>query len=271
MEEKEKLEKLKDILKKLGKVLVAYSGGTDSTFLLKMAVDVLGKNNVLAVTGTSPIYIEEEKKISEKMAEDFGIKHIFVKTEQLKNKNFINNPVDRCYYCKKELFSKLEKVGKIYGFKNIIDGTNKDDEKDFRPGEKAKNFFNVYSPLKEAKIGKEEIRKLSKKLGLSTWNKPNMTCLATRIPYGEKITEEKLERISKGEKFLKKLGFINVRLRDYDTIARIEVEIDNFKKLFECRERIIKYLKKIGYIYITFDLEGFRSGSMNEVILKWKK
>ncbi len=263
-----KLEKIKDILKELKKVIIAYSGGTDSTLLLKLAVDTLGKENVLAVTGVSLIYPEEERRLSEKITKDLGVRHIFIQTDELKNKKFIDNPPDRCFYCKKELFSKLKDIAKKYGFKNIIDGTNKDDEKDFRPGEKAKKIFNVYSPLKEAGIGKEEIRRLSKKMNLPTWNKPQMACLASRIPYGEKITEEKLKRIEEGEKFLKNLGFVNVRLRDYDRLARIEVEKERIKELFENRGKVIKKLKSLGYTYITVDLEGFRSGSMNEVLLK---
>ncbi|HOK56529.1 MAG TPA: ATP-dependent sacrificial sulfur transferase LarE [bacterium] len=262
----EKLKKLKDYLKKLKRVVIAYSGGVDSTFLLNVALNTLGKENVIAVIGISPTYPNEERKFAVNFCKENGIKYIEVETEEFKDSNFLKNPPDRCFWCKKELFGKIEEIRKNLNFKYIIDGTNKDDEKDYRPGEKAKKIYNVISPLKECGFTKKDIRELSKELNLPTWNKPQMACLASRIPYGEKITEEKLKRINEGEKFLYSLGFKIVRIRDYNELARIEVDKNEIEKLIKFKEKIIEKLKKIGYKYITVDLEGYRTGSMNEVL-----
>lgn len=263
-----KIEKLKKHLKRLKKVIVAYSGGVDSSFLLKVAVDALGKNNIIAVCGISPTYTEEERKFAKNFCKKLGIKLIEVKTEEFKDKNFINNPPDRCFLCKKELFGKIEEIRKKFNFFYIVDGTNKDDESDYRPGEKAKKIYNILSPLKECGMRKDEIREMSKKLNLPTWNKPQMACLASRIPYGEKITKEKLERIKKGEKFLYSLGFKIIRIRDYNELAKIEVDKEEIEKVIRFKDKIIKRLKKVGYKYITLDLEGYRTGSMNEILRK---
>jgi uncharacterized protein len=260
-----KLKNLKDYIKKLKNVIVAYSGGVDSTFLLKITSETLGRDNVMAVIGVSPTYTEEERKFAEKFCKDNKIKYFLIETEEFKNEKFIENPPDRCFWCKKELFRKIERIRKKYNFNFIIDGTNKDDEKDYRPGEKAKEIYNVISPLKECGLNKKDIRELSKKLNLPTWNKPQMACLASRIPYGEKITEERLKRIEKGEKFLYSLGFKIVRLRDYKELVRIEVDKSEIENVFKNKGRIIKKLKKLGYKYITVDLEGYRTGSMNKI------
>lgn len=263
-----KIKKLKEYIKRLEKIIVAYSGGVDSSLLLKISVDTLGKDNVIAVCGISPVYPEEERKFAKDFCKKLGVKLIELKTEEFKNRNFINNPPDRCFWCKKELFSKIEEVKKKYNFKFIVDGTNKDDEKDYRPGEKAKKIYNVISPFKDCGIGKREIREISKKLNLPTWNKPQMACLASRIPYGEKIVKEKLKRIEKGERFLYSLGFKIVRVRDYNELARIEVDRNQISKLIKYRKKIIEKFKRLGYKYITVDLEGYRTGSMNEVLEK---
>lgn len=263
-----KLERLEKILKEMQKAVIAFSGGVDSSVLLKIAVDTLGKKNVIAVTAVSPTYTAEEKREAKKIAGGFKVKHIFAATEKFRNKNFASNPPERCFYCKKELFKKLEEIRRNHGFKHIADGTNRDDEKDYRPGEKAKKMYGVRSPLKEAGIGKKEIRLYAKKAGLFFWNKPAAACLASRIPYGQKITACKLQRIGKGERVLHAMGFTQVRIRDYGTLARIEIPKEEMAKAVKMQKEIAEKLKKTGYTYIALDLEGFRSGSMNEVLGK---
>jgi len=257
---KRKIENLEKELKKLKKVVIAFSGGVDSSFLLKFAVETLGKDNVLPVFCVSSVFPEEEIKEAEKISEEIGVKLLKIKTNQMNDKKFISNPPDRCFYCKKIMLTEIEKIRKKYGFNKIVDGTNKDDENDYRPGEKAKEKFGVVSPLKEAGIGKKEIRECSKRIGLSIWNKPSFACLATRIPYGEKITKEKLRKIEEGENILKKLGFKVVRLRYYsEKLVRIEVGKEEIKKVFTKRAEIVNQLKKVDFKYITVDLEGYKT------------
>lgn len=263
-----KFEKLKKIIKKLNKVVIAYSGGVDSSFLLKVSIDTLGKENVIAVNAISPTYTKREREFAEKFAQNLGAKIIHIQTEEFQNENFIKNPPDRCFYCKRELFEKLEQIRRKFNFEHIIDGSNKDDEKDYRPGMKAKEIFNVISPLKEAGFTKKDIRRYSKKLSLPTWDNPALACLASRIPYGKKITDEKLKRIEKGEEFLWSIGFKQVRLRDYEEIARIEVDEKEIEKVIKNRKKIVQYLKGIGYKFVTVDLEGYRTGSLNLYIKK---
>ncbi|MCM8799660.1 MAG: ATP-dependent sacrificial sulfur transferase LarE [Candidatus Omnitrophica bacterium] len=260
-----KLEKLKVLLKRMGKVLVAYSGGLDSSFLLKFASDTLGRDLVLAITANSCTYPASELKEAKSFTERWRIKHLIIKTHEEKNPLFIKNSSQRCYYCKKELFYRLKKIAKKYKIRYIIDGTNTDDTRDFRPGERAKKLYGVRSPLREARITKEEIRYLSKKLNLSTYNKPARACLASRIPYGFEIKPEILKRIEKAEEFLNREGLSQVRVRDYGNLARIEVDKKEFPKLIKKSSILIKFFKRLGYIYITLDLEGYRPGSMNEV------
>jgi len=265
-----KLKNLKKILKSMGSVLVAYSGGLDSGFLLKVVKDVLG-NNVLAVTAISPIYSKEQIRQAKEFAQSHNIRHLMIKTFQYKNPLFIKNNYQRCYWCKRDLFLKLKKIAKKQKIKYVVDGTNFDDQKDFRPGEKAKKELGVRSPLKEAKIKKDEIRLLSKKLGLNIYKKPSSVCLASRIAYGDRISLYKLKRIEKAEEFLKNLGFKQVRLRDYSDLARIEVEKNKLSYLIKNRQKICDFLKKLGFSYITLDLEGYRQGSMNLVLKGGKK
>ncbi len=256
---KKKVGNLEDVLKKLKKVVISFSGGVDSTFLLKVAVDTLGKENVLPVICIFPVFPEEEIKGAEKISEEIGVKLLKIKTNQMKDKKFISNPPDRCFYCKRIMLTEIEKIRKKYGFNKIVDGANKDDENDYRPGEKAKEEFGVVSPLKEAGIGKKEIREYSKKMGLSVWDKPSFSCLATRIPYGEKITEEKLKKVEEGENIFKKLGFKVVRLRYYsEELVRIEVGKEEIENVFIKRKEIVNQLKNLGFKHITVDLEGYR-------------
>ncbi|MCM8788236.1 MAG: ATP-dependent sacrificial sulfur transferase LarE [Candidatus Omnitrophica bacterium] len=263
----EKKKKLEEILRESKKILIAYSGGVDSTFLLKFAVDCLGAENVGAFIEKAEIYPENEVKFAEDFARELGVKVFIYFSKKLADKTFNKNPVDRCFYCKKDLFSQLANVAKKEGFNVIADGSNFDDVSDYRPGNRAKSMFGVISPLQLAEFRKKDIRELSRKMGLPTWNKPQMACLSSRIPYGEKITKERLSRILKAEEYLRKSGFWNVRVRDYNNMCRIEVSSEDIAKIVNLRRKIIKALKEIGYTYITLDLEGYRTGSMNISII----
>lgn len=225
----EKYEKLKNYIKSLGSLAIAYSGGVDSTFLVKVAYDVLG-DRVIAVTATSSTYPKRELNDAITFIKQVGAKHIVIESEELEIEGFNKNPVDRCYYCKKELFEKIWKVAKAHGIEYVADGSNFDDLNDFRPGMKAACELNVVSPLKVAGLTKEDIRKLSKELELPTWDKPAFACLSSRIPYGERITKEKLSMIEKAEEYLLGLGFKQVRVRYHqDKLARIEIGKDEME------------------------------------------
>jgi len=264
---KEKKRKLEEILKKSGKILIAYSGGVDSTFLLKMAVDCVGVENTGVFIEKSEVDSDSEIRFARDFANSLGVKTFFVKSSKLDDCNFSKNPVDRCFFCKKELFSKMAEFAKKHGYNAIADGSNYDDKVDYRPGSKAKSLYNVISPLQMAGLTKEEIRLLSRRIGLPTWNKPQMACFASRIPYGEEITEEKLKRIMKAEEYLYTFGLKIVRVRDYGNLCRIEVAETDFKKILKNKEEIVEKLKKTGYLFITLDLEGYRTGSLNKEIL----
>jgi uncharacterized protein len=246
-------------------VLIAFSGGVDSTFLLKMAHDILG-NKVLAITAQSETYPESELKEARRMAKLIGAKHKILQTKELKKKNFYRNPPNRCYFCKKELFSELKKIAKKRKIKYILDASNFDDLKDYRPGRTAAKELGVRSPLAEVGLTKQEIRLVSKKLKLPTWSKPAQACLASRIPYGEKITEPKLKGIAGAEAFLKKMGMTNLRVRNHQQIARIETAPGDLPLILKNSKKIIREFKKLGFHYITLDLEGYRTGSLNEVL-----
>jgi len=263
-----KLVKLEQILQRMQRVVVAYSGGADSTFLLKVAVDALGRDNALAVTAKSETYTSSELRGAVKNAKKIGARHIVISTNELNNPQFIKNPRDRCYYCKQELFSRLKKIAKKENMKFVIDASNIDDLKDYRPGAKAKKELGAQSPLQEAGFSKADIRRFSKKLGLATWDKPAMACLASRIPYGENIKPDTLRRIEKAEACLNRLGFRHARVRCHGNIARIEVPSEDISKLtkFQIRIEIIKKLKAFGFMYVALDLQGYRTGSLNEAI-----
>jgi len=263
----QKFDQLKQILESLESVVIAFSGGVDSTLLAKVAYDVLGEK-ALAVTADSSVYPQSEVEGAKKTAEEIGIKHEIFFTEELDIPEFSDNPPERCYHCKKELFSKLWEIAKQRGFKHVADGANYEDLGDYRPGMKAGAELSVSSPLKDAKLTKSDIRELSKKLGLRTWNKPSMACLASRFPYGTKITREKLSVLGEAEQFLRGLGVKQLRVRHHQNIARIEVSPEDMHIFFEdgTREKVVEKFKQLGYTYTTLDLRGYRTGSMNEVL-----
>jgi len=263
-----KIKKLKGILKSMESVVVAFSGGVDSSFLLKTAKDTLPDGKLLAVTAVSEAYTASELKQAKRFAKDLGVRHKIIHTNELKNKNFINNPINRCYYCKKELFGELDRIKKENRFKYVLDASNIDDIRDYRPGAKAKKEFKVRSPLIEAGFSKDYIRKFSRTLNLNTANLPSMACLASRFPYGEKINKKALKIIELAEKYIKKQGILQVRVRYHYNIARIEVEKGSMKRFFDEKFRniVAKKLKRLGFKYVTLDIEGYRTGSLNEVL-----
>jgi len=249
----------------MDKAIVAYSGGVDSTFLLKVAHDVLGKN-VIAITATSATYPKQELDQAKKLAKNIGVKQIIIKSEEMKNEKFSKNTPNRCYYCKRELFSKIKKIAIAQNIRNIIDGSNVDDTKDYRPGTKALIEHGVRSPLREAGLTKKEIREISREMKLNSWNKPALACLASRFPYGTKITKERLKQVERAESYLSNLGLNQIRVRYHDNTARIEVKKEDFTKILKHTKKIIQQFKKLGFIYVTLDIEGYRTGSLNEVL-----
>jgi uncharacterized protein len=261
-----KLSSLENLIAGYGSCLVAFSGGLDSTFLLKVASVVLPREKLLAVTASSATYPKEELIFSRRIARRLGVRQRVINTQELKDQKFASNNIERCYFCKLSLFKKLKKIASGEGLNFVLEASNLSDDSDYRPGRKALRELKIRSPLKEAGLNKEDIRKLSKKLGLLTWDKPSLACLASRIPYGSRITPGVLRRIEEGESYLKQLGLAQVRVRDYRNLCRIEVFKKDMPVFLKYRERLVDKMKKLGYNYVTLDLEGYRCGSINEVI-----
>lgn len=263
----EKYQALQIYLRELGSVAIAFSGGVDSSFLLRVAHDVLG-DKAIAVTASSCSFPERELREARAFCQQYGISHIVCKSEELDIDGFRQNPANRCYLCKHELFEKIWQIARQQGISAVAEGSNVDDRGDYRPGLIAVKELGVKSPLQQAELTKAEIRELSHELGLSTWNKQSFACLSSRFVYGETISEEKLGMVDKAEQVLLDLGFHQVRVRIHGTIARIEIFPAEFEKLLHNKvySHIYQALKDLGFSYVTLDLGGYRTGSMNEVL-----
>ncbi len=264
----EEYSKLRNYLKELSQVAVAFSGGVDSSFLLKVSVEVLGVNNVIALTARSQLTFEEEIQRAKEIAKDIGVEHMILDMPDVINEKIRDNPKDRCYHCKKKIFTSFLKLleSEFDGKPILIEGTNLDDMGSYRPGKKAIEELGIRSPLMECRMSKEMVRSLSRDLGLPTWDHPSQSCLATRFPYGGELTEEDLRKVEKGETYLKKMGFQECRLRIHGSIARIEVPKSDLERLICYSSKVVQNLKSLGFTYVTLDMEGLRSGSMDQLM-----
>ncbi len=259
----EKYNDLQRVIEGFGSVVVAYSAGVDSTLVLRVAHDILGAR-VLAATGLSDTYPEEEMAEARALSAEIGVEHVMMRTEELTDPRYAMNSHQRCFFCKNELYTKLRELADERGIEYIIDGTNADDVGDHRPGLRAARQIGVRSPLQEVGMNKDEIREVSNELGLRTWDKPAFACLSSRFPYGTPITVEKLKQVATAERAIRQLGFTGFRVRHHDSVARLEVDPDDFPRVIELHSEIVGRLREAGYRFVTLDLQGFRSGSLNE-------
>jgi pyridinium-3,5-biscarboxylic acid mononucleotide sulfurtransferase len=266
-----RLTELEEILTPYGSVLVAFSGGVDSSLALAVAARALPKHRVLAVTSNNETYLPSELDLARTFVKSLGIEHLVVNTRELDDSNYASNPTNRCYFCKSTLYSDLAKLAEEKGYACVVDGANKDDEGDYRPGRKAARELGVVSVLSEAGMSKAEVRELARYLGLPTWDKPALACLSSRFPYGQEITPEKLSQVARAEEFLRREDFKQVRVRHHGEIARLEVGPDELERAFAMRERISTELLDAGFLYVTLDLAGYKSGSLNAALKKDEK
>lgn len=264
----ERLRELEEILAPHGSALVAFSGGVDSSLALAVAARALPEGKVLAVTSNNETYLPSELDLARDLARSLGVEHLIVNTRELDDPNYASNPTNRCYFCKSTLYSDLNGLAKERGYACVVDGANEDDEGDYRPGRKAARELGVVSPLSIAGVGKAEVRELAKHLGLPSWDKPALACLSSRFPYGQEITPEKLSQVARAEEFLRARGFGQVRVRHHGEIARLEVGPDELERAFAMREEISAELKDAGFLYVTLDLSGYKSGSLNAALDK---
>jgi uncharacterized protein len=266
-----RLEELETLISPHGSALVAFSGGVDSSLALAAAARALPPDKVLAVTSDNETYLPSELEPAKDFVASLGVEHLVVDTRELDNPNYASNPTNRCYFCKSTLYSDLAEMARDKGYGCVVDGANADDEGDYRPGRAAAKEQMVVSPLSEAGLSKEEVREISRYLGLPMWDKPALACLSSRFPYGEEITPEKLSQVARAEEFMREKGYRQVRVRHHGDLARLEVGAEELERAFAEREEITAELTDAGFLYVTLDLAGYRSGSLNAALDKSEK